>query len=150
MRFYDIKLANDENWYLTTEMTLTEVKQYIQSNKWIKLQSCGKKFENGWTVFIPTESDIQTCNIVYINENTRYQKVIDECKQNKIERTKILDKINKYKFNFRFKLWFFRNSLYTINTYLKEANKAEDCVYDLKFLNEILEKCKKFKCRLKE
>lgn len=145
MRWYDIKLSNDESWHLKTEMNLKEVKQYIQNNKWIKLQSYGQKHGYNSTIFIPEESDIQTCNIVYINEDEDFQKRIDEQKQSKKERLEIIHNIDKYEFNIKMKWWFFKNA-----GYIDKELEHPYLSFNEKFLNVILEKCKEYKCKLKE
>jgi hypothetical protein len=136
LRAYDFQLTNNEEWQLFTDKTLKEVKEYIENNKWITLSY----YQYG-------EKDIQTCNIIWVKEDIDYQKMIDEIKQSKKDRLEIIHKIERYKFNWRMKWWFNKTLMWT--------DKDEDLehpylAFNKEFLNEVLEKCKKYKCKLKE
>lgn len=148
MRRYEFKLANDERWYLISGKTLEEIKQEILNNKWIKLYSSGwKSINNGYT-YIPKESDIQTCNIVYVYEEKDYQKTIDEQKRTKEESLKIIKEIESYKFNLRMRWWYFWNIKFL--AYLDEDLEHPLLTFNKGYLNLILNVCKKYKCKRKE
>lgn len=136
MRAYDFQLTNNEEWQLFTDKTLDEVKKYIENNKWITLSY----YQYG-------EKDIQTCNIIWVKEDVDYQKRINEMKQDKKDRLEIIHKIEQYQFNLRMKWWFNKISIWI---YKDEDLEHSYLAFNKEFLNEILEKCKKYKCKLKE
>lgn len=80
MRYFSFRLANGEEWFLKAEdnYTLEYLKDDIENNKWIKLNSSGRVYIPNGVKFIPKEADIQTCNIVSVIENEDYQKNIDK------------------------------------------------------------------------
>ena len=126
-------LNNGEYWFLkTNEYTLESLKEHILTNCWIKLSRGGRK-----------EVDIQTCSIISIDEHEDYQKHIDEYNKNKEFRLKIIKQIEKYRFNWRMKLyaWFHWGDV-------DPEDEHPLLAYNEKFLNTILEKCKKYKCKL--
>ena len=136
MNCFRFKLSNDEDYYLTIDMTLEQVKFQVQNNKWIKLSKNDDIF------------DIQTCNIVYVKELEDYQKIIDELKQTKADKLKIISEIEKYQFNMRMKLWYFQYKLFL---YVDEENKDNPYLsYNKEFLEEMLNMCKLYGCKLKE
>lgn len=148
MRLFEFRLADGEDsWYLKTDVyTLDSLKKYIQNNKWIKLNSPGQvSIPNGWK-YIPKEADVQTCTIVSVVEDEYYQKNIDEWNKSVNERMIIIEKIDRYKFNFKMRLWAWWKSL---NEKGYEGDKHPYLQFNKRFLNEILDKCKKYKCELK-
>lgn len=150
MRKYNFKLANDETWFLITEKTLLEVKQEILSNKWIKLSSYGWKSINNGCTFLPKESDIQTCNIVYVNEEINHQKIINEQKLSKKDRLEIIREIESYEFNLRMRWWYSWNVIFSSWIFmLNEELEHPLLTFNKEYLNEILSRCKKFNCRKK-
>jgi hypothetical protein len=144
IHYYDFKLSNGERWYLNNEMTLAELKEYISNNQWIKLYSSGtKSIPNGYE-FIPMESDIQTCNIAYVNEDIDRPRYIKEEEESKTKKLNIIKEIEKYKFNFRMKLWYYKS------TWIIDKDEEEHPMlgYNENFLNRILDRCKKYKCKI--
>lgn len=96
---FEFNLSNGEDRYLITEMNLDEIKQYIQENEWITLNHYGVIYRDNGMRFVPKVADIQTCNIVRLVEDEGYQKRIDELKESKIKRLRIINEIENYQLN---------------------------------------------------
>ena len=145
IRYYTFRLSNGEDRNLKTEKSLEEIKQEIIDNKWIKLYSCGHKYVGDWMVYVPKESDVQTCNIIDVVEDVDYQKDIDKQNEDIKNRLNIIKEIETYKFNFKMKIWF------KLNTYMVYIDKDYEhpwLSFNEKFLQIILSKCKQYNCKL--
>lgn len=131
-------------------MTLDELKNYISSNEFIELPRSGTvPYGNNRVRFVPKLASYQTKSIVYINRDLSLeecrrhnQKIIDEHKP-------IVDKIFQYEFNKWMKLWLWWN-LDNIN-WDSNHEDLKELLYFLtdKYLNNILKRCVKYKCKLK-
>lgn len=144
IRYYIFRLSNGEDRNLKTERSLEEIKDEIIHNKWIKLYSCGYKHVGDWTVSVPKESDVQTCNIIDVVEDVDYQKDIDAYNEDIKNRLNIIKEIETYKFNLKMKIWF---KIHKPHIYNYDEYEHHWLHYSKDFLQTILSKCKQFKCR---
>jgi len=145
IKYYLFRLSNDEQRYLTTDKSLEEIKQEIINSKWITLYSSGHKDVGDWIVSIPKESEVQTCNIVDVTEDVDYQENLDKHVDDIKERLEIIKEIEQYKFNFKMKTWF---KLSTFAVWINDDYEHPWLSFNEQFLQIILSKCKKFKCKL--
>lgn len=142
---YEIKLADGDRITYESDKTLDELKQYIIENDFIEIPRSGTVPIKNGIRFVPKLASYQTKSIVYVDHDT----AMEECREynNKIiEKTKpIVDQIFKYEFNKRMRRWLWWN----VNDDIDNITDEDLYFKSIEFLNKVLDKCKKYKCKLK-
>lgn len=142
---YEIKLANGDIITYESNKTLDELKQYIAENDFIKIPRNGTVLIKNGVRFVPKLASYQTKNITYIDHDIAledYKKSNDELKK----KEPLINQIFKYDFNKKMKRWLRWNVNSNVNNIVKEDLYFKS----IDFLNKVLDKCKKYKCKLKE
>lgn len=144
MNIFEIVLANNDRLACKTEMSFEDFKKYLSENSFIEIERSHPHQIGNTTYFRPGKAYYQTKSIVYINDETEFW---EEAKQRedkiKSEQQPLIEKIKSYQFNKRMKFWFFWHcKFYFDKETCKELN------FNPEFLQNIIDKCKKYKCKL--
>lgn len=144
MKIYKIKLADGDIIIYHSDKTLDELKEWITANDFIELPRSGTVpyGNNGWRS-VPKLASYQTKSIVYIDHDTNLEE-ISEYNQSVINKNiHFVKEINSYRFNKCMNIWWFFKGMYW------DKKDEKNCFYTEEFYKRVLDKIKKYKCKLK-
>jgi hypothetical protein len=150
MSLYEIKLADGDSVTYETDMTLEELKNYIITNDFIELPRSGTVpvGVNGWRR-VPKLGSYQTKSIVYVNHNVELEECREQRKKIIEARLPMVNEIFKHEFNKRMTRWLRWNISDQEYDLCDDGLKESFCFYSDDCLKNILDKCKKYKCKSK-
>jgi len=132
-------LSNKYEFYLDSEMTYEQLKDYVVSNSYIKLYSSGTRpYGNGGWERVPKEIEIKTNNIVWFEEDEGFHERLRE-HQEDVERCKqIINELKQYKIKWYHKMIASFNFM-SLNTVYLEENLDW---YSSDYCQRVLDYCK--------
>lgn len=146
---YEIMLANGDRLYYHTEMSFNDFKNMLSENEWITIErntweSTGTR---SWSSR-PPKASYQTKSIVYVDWDEEWEKEIKEREEKLQKQMPIKLEIVSYKPNIRMK-WKYKwyNRVWESGNYWDEEEGFYRRLYIDKFLEELLNDYKKYKCK---
>lgn len=135
-------LANGDRVFYKTEMPFEEFKKYISENEWIEIERYPwVSIPNGWSSR-PTKASYQTKNIIYVDWNEKSEKARQDreikLEQQRAIKNEILNYIPNWRLKWKYK-WQYKR--------LWDEDEIHETLYDEYFLKEVLEDCKKYRCK---
>ena len=126
-----------------SELSFDEFKKYIAENDFIEIERKHNHTIGNTTYFRPKKASYQTKSIVYVNDETKWYKEVEECEARlKTLQEPLIAEISTYQYNGRMKWWWFWNA-----TFMNADMQLED--FNPMFLEKVLTMCKKYKCKKK-